>query len=120
MGGLPPKNGRRNDSKKIINGKFHNTKAVGRPRTRWEDVVQSDALQVLRIQSGRRHARNREEWKRLLRESTVRKGIENHTWMNGSCIRINSAYLRLLMERTKHHQASSSYKTTSKITVPYI
>jgi hypothetical protein len=119
MGGSHHKNGRTNDPKKIINGKCHNTKAVGRPRTRWEDVVQSDALQVLRIRGGRRQARDREEWRHLLREARVQKGMEHHTWMNGSCIRIHSANVLPLMERTKHHQASSSYKT-SKIIVPYI
>jgi len=49
MGGSHHKNGRRNGPKNINNGKFHKTKTVGRPRTRWEDVVQSDALQVLRM-----------------------------------------------------------------------
>jgi hypothetical protein len=30
--------------KKVLNGKFHNKRPVGRPRTRWEDSVQRDAL----------------------------------------------------------------------------
>jgi hypothetical protein len=65
MGGSHHKNGRRNDPKNIINGKFHNTKTVERPRTRWEDVFQSGALQVLRIRGGRRKAKDREEWRHL-------------------------------------------------------
>jgi hypothetical protein len=32
---------------KVLNGKFHNTRPVGRPRIRWEDAVQKDALQIL-------------------------------------------------------------------------
>jgi len=32
--------------KKILNGKFHNTIPVGKPRTIWEDTVQRDALQI--------------------------------------------------------------------------
>jgi len=30
--------------KKVLNGNFYTTRPVGRPRTRWADVVQSDAL----------------------------------------------------------------------------
>jgi len=34
---------------KVLNGNFHTTRLVGRPRTRWADVVQRDALQLLGI-----------------------------------------------------------------------
>jgi len=30
--------------KKVLNGNFHTIRPVGRPRTRWADVVQRDAL----------------------------------------------------------------------------
>jgi hypothetical protein len=33
--------------KKLLNGNFHTTKQVGRSRTKWADVVQRDALQLL-------------------------------------------------------------------------
>jgi hypothetical protein len=33
--------------KKVLNGNFHTTRPVGRPRTRWADVVQREALQRL-------------------------------------------------------------------------
>jgi hypothetical protein len=33
--------------KKVLNRNFHTTRPVGRPRTRWADVVQWDALQLL-------------------------------------------------------------------------
>jgi hypothetical protein len=33
--------------KKVLNRKFHNTRPVRRPRIRWEDAVQKDALQIL-------------------------------------------------------------------------
>jgi hypothetical protein len=40
MGGPYNKDGRRNDSKKkVLNGNFHTTSPVGRPRTRWADIV---------------------------------------------------------------------------------
>jgi hypothetical protein len=33
--------------KKILNGNFHTTRPLGRPRTRWAYMVQRDALQLL-------------------------------------------------------------------------
>jgi hypothetical protein len=75
MGGSYNKDGRRKDfQKKILNGNFHTTRPVGRPRTRWADVVQRDALQLLGIR-GRRTAANRDEWRRLVREAKARKGM---------------------------------------------
>ena len=47
--------------KKVLNGKFHTTRPVGRPRTRCADVVQRDALQLLGIRGWRRRAANRDE-----------------------------------------------------------
>jgi hypothetical protein len=51
--------------KKVLNGKFLNTRKVGRPRIRWEDAVQKDALQILGTRGWRRRAENREEWRQL-------------------------------------------------------
>jgi len=48
---------------------------VGRPRTRWADVVQRDTLQLLGIRGWRRRAANRDEWRRLMREAKARKGL---------------------------------------------
>jgi len=55
---------------------------VGRPRTRWADVVQRDALQLLgtrgwrrRARGWRRRAANRDEWRRFMREAKARKGL---------------------------------------------
>jgi len=48
---------------------------VGRPRTRWAEVVQRDALQLLGIRGWRRRAENRDEWRRLMREGKTRKGL---------------------------------------------
>jgi len=56
--------------KKVLNGNFYTTRQVGKPRTRWADVVQRDALQLL----GRR-AENRGEWRRLMGETKARKGL---------------------------------------------
>ena len=61
--------------KKVLNGNFHTTRPVGRPRTRWADVVQRDALQLLGIRRWRRRDANRDEWRRLVREAKARKGL---------------------------------------------
>jgi len=51
------------------------TRPVGRPRARWADVVQRDALQLLELRGWRRRAENRDEWRRLMREAKARKGL---------------------------------------------
>jgi hypothetical protein len=60
---------------KVLNKNFHTTRPVGRPRTRWADVVQRDALQLLGISGWRRRAANRDEWRRLVREAKAQKGL---------------------------------------------
>jgi hypothetical protein len=76
MGGPYNKNGRRKDpKKKVLNGKFLNTRPVGRPRIRWEDAVQKDALQILGTRGWRRRAENREKWRQLLREAKAQKRL---------------------------------------------
>ena len=69
------KNGRRKDSKKGFKQKLLRHKPVERPRNRWADVVQRDALQLLGIRGWRRGAENRDEWRHLMREAKVRKGL---------------------------------------------
>jgi hypothetical protein len=61
--------------KMVLNGNFHATRPVGRPRTRWADVVQKDALQLLGIRGWRRRAENRDEWRGLMREAKARKRL---------------------------------------------
>jgi hypothetical protein len=61
--------------KKVLNVNVHNTRPVGRPRTRCADVVQRDALQLMGTREWRRRAANRVEWRRLMRESKARKGL---------------------------------------------
>jgi hypothetical protein len=61
--------------KKFLNGKFHTTRPVGRPGSRWADVVQRDSLQLLGIRGLRRRAANIDEWRRLMRETKARKGL---------------------------------------------
>jgi len=47
--------------KKVLNTNFYTARPVGRPRTRWVNVVQRDALQLLGIRGWRRRAENRDE-----------------------------------------------------------
>jgi hypothetical protein len=60
---------------KVLNRNFYTTRPAGRPRTRWVDVVQRDALQLLGIRGWRRRAKNRDEWRRLVREAKAQKGL---------------------------------------------
>jgi hypothetical protein len=61
--------------KNVLNGNFHNARPVGRPRTRWADVVQRDDRQLSGIRGWRSQAANRDEWRRLMREAKARKGL---------------------------------------------
>jgi hypothetical protein len=60
---------------KDLNGTFHNTRPVGRPRTRWADAVQRDELQLLGVRGWWRRAENRDEWRHALREAKARKEL---------------------------------------------
>ena len=75
MGRSRSKNGRRKDSKEGFKRKLVHHKPVGIPRTRWADVVQRDALQLLGVRGWRRRAANRDEWRRLMSEAKARKGL---------------------------------------------
>jgi hypothetical protein len=76
MSGTDNKNGRTKDSKKkVLNGNFHIVRPVGRPRTRWVDMVQRDAQQLLGIRGCRSKAANRDECRHLMREAKARKGL---------------------------------------------
>jgi hypothetical protein len=61
--------------KKALDGNFHTKIPVGRPRTRWADVVHRDVLQLLGIRGWRIRAANRDKWRHLTREAKARKGL---------------------------------------------
>jgi len=61
--------------KKVLNGNFHTTRPMGRQRTRWVDVVQRDAVQLLGLRGWKKRAANRDEWSRLMWEAKARKGL---------------------------------------------
>jgi len=45
----------------------------GKPRTRWQDVIQRDTSQILGVRGWRRRAEDREEWRRLLMDASARR-----------------------------------------------
>jgi hypothetical protein len=61
-------------------------KSVGRPKTRWQVVIQKDALQVLGIQGWRRWGGDREKRKCHLNEARARKRLHCHIWMDGDAM----------------------------------
>jgi len=50
-------------TEKVLNGKFHIKRLVGKPRTGRKDVVQRDTSRILGLQGWWRQAEDREEWR---------------------------------------------------------
>jgi hypothetical protein len=71
----------RSHPKEDPKGKFYNTRSVGKSGTRWEKVVQRNALQVPRIQGWRRWAGDRKEWRHLSGRQWPSKVLWHHGWM---------------------------------------
>ena len=70
-------------TKKVLNGNIYTTRPVGGQRTRWADVVQRDALQMLGIRGWRRRAENRDEWRGLMRRPRPGRGCSAiYEWMD--------------------------------------
>jgi hypothetical protein len=62
-------------AEKVPNGKFHKTGLVGKPRTRWGNVMRRHTPQILGIREWRKRAEDREEWRRVLRGARSQKGL---------------------------------------------
>jgi hypothetical protein len=52
---------------------MHGTKRKGRPRKRWIDDVEQD-LRKMRVRGWRMRARDRQEWRRVIREAKLHPG----------------------------------------------
>ena len=57
-------------AKMVLNAKIDSGRRRGRPRKRWVDDLQSD-LRSLEIRNWKDKARNRNEWKAVVREAKV-------------------------------------------------
>jgi hypothetical protein len=67
---------------KVLEGKFHNTKSVGKQEQ--ECVVQRDALQIPGFRHWRKRAEDTEEWRRYLGTSERRKFYSAlHRYLDG-------------------------------------
>jgi len=51
----------KSNPKKVLNGEFHNKRPVGKPRTRWADVVKRDTPDILGIRGWKRRAEDKEK-----------------------------------------------------------
>jgi hypothetical protein len=69
--------------KMVLNGIFHNTRLVGKPRKRCEDVVRRDSTQILGILGWRRRTEGREERRRLVKAARAQKWLWRHRRMDG-------------------------------------
>ena len=84
---------------KVLNGNFYTTRPVGRPRNRWADVVQRDALQLLGITGWRSRAEKGMNggvlWgrRRTGRGCSVLHGMEWNCTINGTVTTMNKVTL---------------------------
>jgi hypothetical protein len=61
---------------KVLRNCFGEGRPVGRQRNRWEDVIQRDAANLLRILNWKAVARDKEEWRKKVGEAMARKMAE--------------------------------------------
>jgi hypothetical protein len=62
--------------KKVLGSWFGAGRTLGRPRNRWEDAIQRDAVNLLQIRNWKSAARDRDKWKKKVGEAMARKRAE--------------------------------------------
>ncbi|PNF32229.1 hypothetical protein B7P43_G17837 [Cryptotermes secundus] len=58
--------------RKILYSTIGGRRRVGKPRTRWIDVVEEDAKKLMGVRNWKRAAHDREEWRGLIRKAKAR------------------------------------------------
>jgi hypothetical protein len=61
--------------KKVFKAKSEGVRSVGKPRKRWEDVVQQDAASFLRSRNWKLAANDRTLWRQKIEEAKARFGL---------------------------------------------
>jgi hypothetical protein len=61
--------------KRILTGHPGGKRRVGRPRIRWEDDVNKDAVQILNVNGWRTAAGDKRQWRQTLQEAKARYGL---------------------------------------------
>lgn len=75
--------------KKVLHGKFHNTRPVCKPRIRWENVVWMDTSQILGKRWWRR-AEEREECSVFRGRPGPRRAVAPQMEQNGSKLKFRT------------------------------
>jgi hypothetical protein len=75
LAGHSPRTEEEKIAKKFLNGKFHNKRPAGKPKTSWKEVVRRDTSRVLGIRGRWRRSDDGEKWRRRLREARAQKGL---------------------------------------------
>ena len=80
--------------KKVLNGKFHNTRPVGKQITRWEDDVRKDTSQIIGYEDGGDEQKTEKNGGVFQgRPGPIRGRSDMDGWMDGSFVRIYIVWL---------------------------
>jgi hypothetical protein len=61
--------------KRVLKGKLHAKRRIGRPRLRWADDV-TDDLRKMGIRGWTEKARNRDQWRLIFKEAKAHPGLK--------------------------------------------